>query len=83
LQFGARPAINETLSDDNTQALFEPAQQTCTEAFFVQIHENNPNVNKDPMQQQNKEMTVSFFTSIEKILLIFSRITIIKLLFIE
>jgi F0F1-type ATP synthase membrane subunit a len=28
------------LSDDNTQALFAPAQQTCTEAFFEQIHGN-------------------------------------------
>ncbi|KAI6174907.1 hypothetical protein M3Y97_00973400 [Aphelenchoides bicaudatus] len=40
LQFGERPPIEDTFTDDNTQALFAPAQQTCTEAFFEQIHEN-------------------------------------------
>lgn len=53
-QFGARPAINdETFLDDNTQALFAPAQQTCTEAFFEQIHEHGG----EPMVVDNARPT--------------------------
>lgn len=63
-QFGARQSIDETISDDNTQALFgvPQQQQTCTEAFFANIHDNNTSRgSKNHLSgQQLKEMTVRF-----------------------
>lgn len=63
-QFGVLPTSDETFGDDNTQALFAPIQhqQTCTEAFFAQIHEENNLPQPIPSNNsavQNKDATVS------------------------
>jgi hypothetical protein len=58
-QFGALPSADESVYDDNTQALFAPIQQTCTEAFFAQIHENNAPHIQLASSAQNKDVTVS------------------------